>query len=56
MGVGYIISIICFILCFYLPESPVFLIQRGRLKEAEKALQKIAKMNGKELNFNYADF
>jgi hypothetical protein len=37
---------------FFLPESPVFLINAGRLSEAKKSLEFIAKFNKRELNFD----
>jgi len=40
----------------YLPESPVYFLHKGLLKEGEASLRYIAKINGKQFEFNYADF
>jgi hypothetical protein len=32
---------------FIIPESPKFLINKGRFKEAKESLDKVAKINGK---------
>jgi MFS family permease len=45
LTIGLNMQIISLVLTRFLPESPVFLIQKGRLLEAKESLQKIADMN-----------
>ena len=56
MGIGLTCQVIVVILTFMLPESPVYLLTRGKMAEAEVALARIAKINGKPLQFNPNDF
>ena len=42
---GWIMSILGAIGSFYLPESPVYLIAKGRTDEAAKVMQHIARVN-----------
>jgi pentatricopeptide repeat protein len=44
---------ICFLALRVLPESPRWLLARGRFEEAEKILKKMARVNGKSLPANY---
>uniref|UniRef100_A0A0N4ZF95 MFS domain-containing protein n=1 Tax=Parastrongyloides trichosuri TaxID=131310 RepID=A0A0N4ZF95_PARTI len=41
-----ILTIPAILFCFYVPESPKWLIQQGRLNDAKKVIKKIAKING----------
>jgi hypothetical protein len=45
--------IVCFLVLRVLPESPRWLLARGRFEEAEKILKKMARVNGKSLPANY---
>lgn len=45
LGLGYLLALLSMIGSFFLPESPVFLINAGRLSEAKKSLEFIAKFN-----------
>lgn len=56
MAVGWFIQFTAFLLTRYLPESPVYFFHKGMLKQAENSLRHIAKINGKQFEFNYADF
>jgi hypothetical protein len=46
-------KIIFFLVLRVLPESPRWLLARGRFEEAEKILKKMARVNGKSLPANY---
>jgi len=39
------------LLCWFLPESPVYLLSLNRIEEAIQVMQKIARWNRKENNF-----
>ena len=56
MGFGYVLQIFAFAICLTLPESPVYLLNKGKIQEGEEALAKIAKVNGATLRFEYRDF
>ena len=45
--VAYCLSVIGAVACFYLPESPQFLIQLNQFDEALQVFRRIAKINGK---------
>jgi len=53
---GYIFQIITFFLTLLLPESPVYLFLQGRIEEGKTSLERLAQLNGKNLEFNDADF
>jgi len=53
---GYLFQIITFFLTLLLPESPVYLFFQGRIEEGKISLERLAYLNGKHLDFNYADF
>lgn len=46
--IGYIYSVIGALLCWWLPESPVFLFSLRRYEEAVQVFAKIAQVNKKE--------
>ena len=52
LSFGYLLALLSMIGSFFLPESPVFLINAGRLSEAKKSLEFIAKFNKRELVFD----
>jgi len=52
VSVGYLLNWISFLGAFFLPESPVFLINGSRLNEARKSFEYIAKINKRELKFD----
>lgn len=52
LSVGYAMNWICFLGAFFLPESPVFLINNSRMDEARKSFEFIARINKKELKFD----
>ena len=45
LSLGYFLNVLSVVGSFFLPESPVFLINHGRLKEARKSLDYIGKVN-----------
>ena len=53
---GYIIQVFTCIHSFFLPESPIWFINKNRAHKAIPSLEKIAKMNGRNLVFNPKDF
>lgn len=46
IAIGLFLNIIAFITGFWIPESPAWLISQGRIEEATKAINRIAKFNG----------
>ena len=54
--IGYVMSLISLFCICFLPESPKFLIEKNRMKEAKQSLEKIASWNNKRLVFNPTDF
>ena len=53
---GYGVCIMSIILGMVLPESPRLLIALGKLEEAEKSFKRIAKLNGKKLDWDPNEF
>ena len=53
--VAYCLSVVGAVACFYLPESPQFLIQLNQFDEALQVFRRIAKINGRldKLNSEY---
>ena len=45
--IGYVCQVICVGTMFLLPESPQYLIKKGKLDQAREALEKVAKWNKK---------
>jgi len=43
---GFALNILTFMLAFFIPESPAWLVSMKRYDEARKSLHKIAKWNG----------
>lgn len=54
--VGYIWNWVSAIGAWFLPESPRFLCEKGNMYELERSLKVIARINGKELNFDSNGF
>ena len=50
--VGYVMQLFGLIGCFFIPESPKFLLEQNRLSELRKCLHYIANCNGKQIDFN----
>ena len=50
--VGYMLNLFTAMAAFVLPESPRYLLEKGRLDELKNTMQIIAKFNKKELRFN----
>ena len=53
---GYMLNWVGVIGIYYLPESPVILMKRGRITEAYESLEYIAKVNGRKLNSTAESF
>jgi len=56
MLIGFIMQVMSTVLTYFMPESPVQMFMQGRIEEGRQAVEQIAKMNGKQLDFNYSDF
>ena len=50
--VGYVLQVLSAILCFFLPESPGFLLSLNRVEETLNVFKKIAKVNGATARFD----
>lgn len=51
-SIGYVWSFVSAIGSWFLPESPRYLCEKGKMYELERSLKVIAKINGKELKFD----
>ena len=47
--IGYVLCIISAVGAWFLPESPLYLCEKGQMYELERSLKAIAKLNGKTL-------
>jgi len=47
LSFGYFLAAVSMIGSFFLPESPVYLINAAELEKAKESLEKIAKVNGR---------
>lgn len=54
--VGLIYNVSCIFLLYFIPESPRYLVNAGKLEQARKAFEKIAMFNKKELNWDSRRF
>ena len=52
---GYIITLITTMLVMPLPESPRFLLSLGKADEFKKALDKMARWNGRTIDWSTID-
>lgn len=50
IGLAFQLFTVCTV--WYLPESPIYLLKRGRYTELKEALQKIGEWNGTELDWD----
>lgn len=50
--IGYMLNLLTAVGAFLLPESPRFLLEKGRIDELEETMQMIANFNRKQLRFN----
>ena len=49
---GYVLQVLSAILCFFLPESPAFLLSLNRVEEALNIFKRIARVNGATATFD----
>lgn len=49
--ISLILPVLGFILVLFIPRSPVYLVEKGKIEEAEKELRSIASFNGKSLPY-----
>ena len=56
VSIGYAVQIASVIMCMFLPESPVFLLSKGRTDEAEESFQQIARWNKTEFTQDLSSF
>lgn len=50
--VGYLLNVISVVGAWFMPESPIYLCEKGQLYELESSMKVIAKINGKHLIFD----
>ena len=55
-AIGWGLNFISAVGSWFLPESPRYLLEKGKIQELEQTMQVIAKVNGKELRFNPENF
>ena len=51
--ISLVLPILGTILLMQIPKSPLYLLEKGQVQEAEKELHKIAKFNGKSLPYEF---
>jgi hypothetical protein len=56
VSIGYGLQIASLLMVLLLPESPVFLLTKGRIEEAEQAYKQIAKWNNKPFKSDLSQF
>ena len=54
--IGYVWQLTSLVCLFWMPESPRYLIKRGRTDEARKAFMQIARTNRREINWEASHF
>lgn len=52
MAGGFVWQLSSLVVSHLLPESPVYFLNKGKLRKGELALEHIAKLNGRQLTFN----
>jgi hypothetical protein len=55
-SVGYALQVFSGVTGWLLPESPIWFLNKNRAHKAIPSLEFIAKINGKQLQFNPKDF
>ena len=55
-AIGYGLQIFSCIICWFLPESPIWFLNKNRAHKATPSLEKIARINGRTLEFDPKNF
>ena len=53
---GYMLNLLSAIASWFIPESPSYLLETGKISELEQVMQTIATVNGKPFRFNREHF
>ena len=54
--VGYCLNLFAAACAWFLPESPRYLLEKGKIEELKESMEVIARVNQKPLRFNQEQF